>query len=168
MVLFLDTEFTDFHQPALISLGLVSECGRYEFYAERTDYPAAACNVFVRENVLPKLGLTCPAAGGQFPRAELAVSLRSWLERLHALDSGSIVLVLYDFRTDYDLLIDALVGDVPAWIEGNDVSGYIGWIGAGVAEEGANAHHALLDARALRADWQATNKVGTFGDWRAD
>ncbi len=38
MILFLDTEFTDFQQPDLISIGLVSECGSHEFYAERNDF----------------------------------------------------------------------------------------------------------------------------------
>ena len=33
----LDTEFTDFVRPGLISIALVAENGR-EFYAERTDY----------------------------------------------------------------------------------------------------------------------------------
>lgn len=37
MLIFLDTEFTDFARPDLISLALVSEDGR-EFYAERIDY----------------------------------------------------------------------------------------------------------------------------------
>ena len=37
MLVFLDTEFTDFAKPDLISLALVAEDGR-EFYAECTDY----------------------------------------------------------------------------------------------------------------------------------
>ena len=37
MLVFLDTEFTAFVRPDLISLALVSEDGR-EFYAERIDY----------------------------------------------------------------------------------------------------------------------------------
>ena len=36
MLVFLDTEFTKFNSPDLISLALVAEDGR-EFYAERTD-----------------------------------------------------------------------------------------------------------------------------------
>ena len=55
MLVFLDTEFTDFVRPDLISLALVSEDGR-EFYAERTDYRKDECSDFVRETVLPLLG----------------------------------------------------------------------------------------------------------------
>ena len=46
MLVFLDTEFTSFFQPDLISVGLVAEDGR-EFYAERTDYRCDECTVFV-------------------------------------------------------------------------------------------------------------------------
>jgi hypothetical protein len=55
MLVFLDTEFSDFTRPDLISLALVAEDGR-EFYAERTDYTATRCTEFVRETVLPLLG----------------------------------------------------------------------------------------------------------------
>ncbi len=43
MLVFLDTEFTQFHRPDLISIGLVAEDGR-EFYAERTDYNQDDCS----------------------------------------------------------------------------------------------------------------------------
>ena len=50
MIIFLDTEFTDFVRPDLISIGLVIEDGR-EFYAERTDYRPDTCSDSVRESV---------------------------------------------------------------------------------------------------------------------
>ena len=40
MLMFLDTEFTNFVRPDLISLALVAKDGR-EFYAERDDYRRA-------------------------------------------------------------------------------------------------------------------------------
>jgi len=52
MLIFLDTEFTQFDRPDLISIALVGEDGR-EFYAERTDYHRDACSEFVRKEVLP-------------------------------------------------------------------------------------------------------------------
>jgi len=61
MLVFLDTEFTDFVRPDLISLALVSEDGR-EFYAERTDYYTTRCSDFVKETVLPLLGRVPDAA----------------------------------------------------------------------------------------------------------
>lgn len=167
MILFLDTEFTDFIQCELISIGLVSECGRHAFYAERTDFDMRLCNEFVKAAVLPQLGKPLDLPGGRLDAESLKAALVRWLERVHALDSGSIVLVLYDYQTDFDLLADALDGELPSWLEGHNVSGYIGWVGAG-ASGGINSHHALQDARALRKDWQATNKQGSFGEWRAE
>ena len=46
MLVFIDTEFTDFVQIDLISIALVSDDGR-EFYAERTDYCRDDCNDFL-------------------------------------------------------------------------------------------------------------------------
>ncbi|MFC6520885.1 hypothetical protein ACFQAT_15195 [Undibacterium arcticum] len=54
MLIFLDTEFTDFIDIELISIGLVSQDGR-EFYAERNDFDVAKCNNFVRAGILPML-----------------------------------------------------------------------------------------------------------------
>lgn len=48
LVLFLDTGYTDPLNIDLISLGIISEDGRYEFYAERDDYSTLDCNAFVR------------------------------------------------------------------------------------------------------------------------
>ena len=58
MLLFLDTEYTGLGQPdpGLISLALVAEDGRQEFYVELTDtWQRADCNGFVRREVLPRL-----------------------------------------------------------------------------------------------------------------
>mgnify|MGYP003705540817 CR=1 FL=1 len=55
MLIFLDTEFTDFIDTELISIGLVDENGR-EFYAESTQYRQEACSDFVRQVVVPLLG----------------------------------------------------------------------------------------------------------------
>ncbi len=155
MLLFLDTEFTDFHNPELISLGLVSECGRLEFYGERSDFDRHRCNEFVRANVLPKLG-----QGPCFTAGELSAALRTWLDRVHALDAAGVVLVLYDYDTDFALLADALVYNLPAWIDRANISGqvnHIGWALEGL-DEAPTAHHALHDAKALRADWLASRQ----------
>ena len=47
---YLDTEFTKFARPQLISVALVAESGQ-EFYGESTDL--RNCSEFVVENVLP-------------------------------------------------------------------------------------------------------------------
>nr|WP_181375057.1 hypothetical protein [Polaromonas sp. W10N] len=61
MLVFLNTEFTDFARPDLISIALVSEDGQ-EFYAERDDYCHADCSDFVRETVQSLLGRVPGAA----------------------------------------------------------------------------------------------------------
>ena len=77
---------------------------------------------------------------------------------MHALDAAGVVLVLYDYDTDFALLANALVYNLPAWIEGVNISGQVNHIGwARESLEGSpTAHHALHDARALRADWLAS------------
>lgn len=153
MFLFLDTEFTGFHQPELISIGLVSECGRHEFYAERNDFDLAKCNDFVRSTVLPKL-----EKAEAMDQAKLTDTLLAWLDRLRALDAGEMVLVLYDFNTDFELLAHALGGVLPVWLEGTNVANEVNSItwARDDLEGAANAHHALHDARELRVDWLAT------------
>lgn len=53
MQIYTDTEFTDFIDPMLISIGMVADSGE-EFYAE-VPFSDAACSAFVREAVIPLL-----------------------------------------------------------------------------------------------------------------
>lgn len=53
--IFFDTEFTGLRQDTtLISIGLVSECGK-TFYAELTDYNDAQVDEWIREHVIDNL-----------------------------------------------------------------------------------------------------------------
>lgn len=152
MLIFLDTEFTDFVRPDLISIALVAEDGR-EFYAERTDYHRDACSGFVRETVLILLdrvpGATCS-------RAELTLRLRDWFETL-----PEPATIIYDFEGDWLLLADAYLGrhhrQPPANVGDKlHLDNYA--ITHPVFEQALNLtytqdwppHHALADARALR------------------
>lgn len=55
--IFFDTEFTGLHQKTtLISIGLVSECGK-SFYAEFTDYDESQIDDWLQENVVNNLCL---------------------------------------------------------------------------------------------------------------
>ncbi len=161
MILFLDTEFTDFHQPELISIGLVSECGRHEFYAECSELDLTRCSDFVRSAVLPRLGRTGPLPG-LLDRTALGVELQKCLEKVHALDGGRTISVLYDFDTDFDLFRQALEVPLPTWLEGANVAdevNAISWARNGL-EESQDAHHALHDARELRLDWLEAKAKG--------
>lgn len=157
MLIFLDTEFTDFARPGLISLSLVAEDGR-KFYAERTDYHQDACSAFVRETVEPLLGRV-PGAARR--RDELTERLHAWFEQLpeHAT-------IIFDFQGDWQLLVDAILGqayrNLPAYFceplhLGNSS------ITHPIFERAQNdtytqdwpPHHALADAWALMAGYRA-------------
>lgn len=105
MFVFLDTEFTDFAKPELISIGLAA-IGAPDFYAERIDYPRERCTSFVLSEVTPLLGRFPDAACNAF---ELARRLTAWFDLLP--ESATI---LYDFEVDWNLLRAALGGDLHA------------------------------------------------------
>jgi len=61
--LFFDMEFTGLHQnTTLISLGIVSECGK-TFYAELTDYDESQIDEWLRKNVINSLKFYPPLKG---------------------------------------------------------------------------------------------------------
>lgn len=160
MLIFLDTEFTDFVRPDLISIALVSEDGR-EFYAERTDYHRDACSSFVRETVLTLLDRV---PGAVCSRAELTLRLRDWFETL-----SEPATIIYDFEGDWLLLANAYLGryhrQPPANV-GDKLHLDSYTITHPVFEQAQSRihtqdmppHHALADARALMAGYRAWYK----------
>lgn len=156
MLIFLDTEFTRFHQPELISIGLVGEDGR-EFYSARTDYRRDTCSEFVREIVEPLLGRVPGAACG---RQELSKRLHVWFEQL-----SEPATVIFDFDGDWRLLMDA-IGKPPANF-GDRLHLANSSISHPEFERAQNLlytldwppHHALADARALMADYRAWHSL---------
>ena len=157
MLIFLDTEFTDFVRPDLISIALVAEDGR-EFYAERTDYHQDACNDFVRETVLPLLGRV---PGAACTRTELTDRLHEWFEQL-----PEPATIIYDFGSDWLLLVDAILGRAyknPPTNFGEPLHLGNSSITHPIFERAQNniytqewpPHHALADALALMAGYRA-------------
>lgn len=157
MLIFLDTEFTDFVRPDLISLALVSEDG-CEFYVERTDYRQNDCNDFVREFVLPLLGRV---PGAACSRPSLTDRLHEWFEQL-----PEPATIIYDFESDWLLLVDAILGRAyrnPPANFGEPLHLGNSSITHPVFERAQNntytqdwlPHHALADARALMAGYRA-------------
>ena len=158
MLVFLDTEFTDFKSPDLLSLALVSEDGR-EFYCERTDYSLEDCSVFVRETVLPLFGRV---SGAVCTSQQLTQRLRDWFRRL-----PETATLIYDYSGDIDLFIMVASG-CPTMDLGQPVN--IGQkiqldentICDPIFSQGLNftftrewpPHHALADARALMAGYR--------------
>ena len=154
-LLFLDTEFSHLVGVSeLLSLALVSEDGNWEFYVERTDVPLSHCSEFVREVVLPLFGRILGAAGS-------LRDLRSGLGRfLHSLPGR--VQVGCDYAPDFELLRTAVGLPWPPHLSPRRLKLEEWQLEPhwAVAEEdfyrpGRPRHHALEDARALRAGYLA-------------
>ena len=148
MLIFLDTEFTDFNDPDLISIGLVDEAGR-EFYAESTEYRQEACSDFVRQVVIPLLGETKNRVVGNY--FEIAKQLNEWLK--HYTDEITIAI---DYLGDWQLLVKLLTlvpeEELVQNVKGLNIYGDLDimaleyyWLE--VDAFGHKEHHALYDAR---------------------
>ena len=153
MRVYLDTEFTQFTQPQLISIGLVADDGR-EFYAVMKSVSFQQCSAFVRAVVLPIIE-RWPSA--KLDRRELQQSLRQWLnERPEPLE------IVCDFVIDAELLGELIDGDSDSALPAFNIASIIvlstaqcEQIAAGVDRYFTEPrqwprHHALEDARALR------------------
>lgn len=145
MLVFLDTEFTDFLDPMLISIGLAADSGE-EFYAE-VPFTVAACSAFVREAVIPLLN--------QYPHAycpvtDLGMRITAWLKIVKR--NSEDVEICIDYQTDWDLFADALDNRVPPWCKPRHVGRNINELlrYAYHKKNGLPEHHALYDAQAAR------------------
>lgn len=155
--IFFDTEFTELGmEPRLISIGLVSEDGSRELYAELTDtWRPEHCsrNPFVLEAVLPLL----QGGTARMTMPELCLRLGNWIE---------------DFEQPVQLATDSLSWDWPwiqeifyeagTWPENLDSKPLIltqdPVFNLAVEEaftNGLRRHHALDDAKANRLGWIA-------------
>ncbi len=143
MKIFIDTEFTNFIDTGLISIGLVAETGEEAYF--ETDYEASECSEFVRTIVLPLLGLEPNA---YVPKAHLAERLLTWLTIVRP--TGQDVTICFDYTTDWTLLVDAFNYQVPHWVKSRNVDAYINSLlqHEFFVRQGLPDHHALYDARA--------------------
>jgi len=141
--LFVDTEFTGFSDPKLISLGIAADSGE-EFYAE-VEHVVEECSDFVRSTVLPLLN-----SEKKYSLEELRVHLLSWIAEVREL--GPVVLC-YDSEYDRKMLELIFKTDAPSGtVFRNLGSSYVNklkqyeWH----VQHKQPEHHALHDARALR------------------
>lgn len=149
MILFIDTEFSDFINTELLSIGLVDQLDR-TFYAE-VPFEFKECSNFVREAVIPQLG---KIPGAQCTLEELKVRLLEWLSAYK--DDEDPLAVCFDYSGDWTLFCGVLDNEVPGWIRGVNVNGDINH----PREElfwrdhpELKRHHALHDAMALKASF---------------
>lgn len=145
MKIFLDTEFTDFIAPQLISIGLAASNGE-EFYAE-VPYSTELCSTFVKEIVIPLLGknpdVVCTAH-------ELPIRLITWLKLRKS--SNQKLDICFDFQTDWDLFSKALGENVPNWCQprliGREINAMLRYDFH--KKNQLPQHHALNDAKGIR------------------
>lgn len=140
---FIDTEFTDFLDPQLISIGLVAQSGE-EFYAE-LPYEVRECSEFVKAAVLPLLGY---APHAEMTKDDLYLQITNWLRLIRPKDQE--IFICYDYQTDWDLFYDVLDGRVPPWCKRRLVADRINEILRYDYHQknGLPEHHSLNDARA--------------------
>lgn len=143
LLLFFDTEFTDFKDMDLISIGIVSQ-ELHEFYFENAEYHLSWCNEFVKAAVIPKL------QGGEhaLPYAQLKEKLQLWISDL--LEDYVTLVFIFDYSGDWFLLEELLI-DYP---QREKVDGRLDELAAGIElyfmhNRCSNEHHALHDAKAL-------------------
>jgi len=160
--LFLDTEWADLEGRELVSLALVSQDGEAVFYAERDPLPVNPTG-FVKDSVYPLLDRGSVALCD----AEFTGELRKFLCGVQAPH------VLYDYPNDGALLLLAISGfrllpselsDLPApprhlkssLLADAALSAALEEYFLAQPSEATKRHHALVDAKALRAAWVAT------------
>lgn len=102
-IVFMDTEFTSFHNPQLISIGFSASTGE-EFYAE-VPYCLNQCTEFVKSVVLPLLN-----ADLRCSHDDLRVQLMNWLSIIRV---QSILTLCYDSKFDEQLFMHVFNGSPP-------------------------------------------------------
>ncbi|MFL9927157.1 3'-5' exoribonuclease [Herbaspirillum lusitanum] len=153
---FVDTEFTNFVDTHLISIGMAAASGE-EFYAE-VPYPLDNCSEFVREVVIPLLGRVPNAF---CPIDDLYMKITSWLKIIRPHDED--VDICFDYQTDWDLFSVALDGRVPAWCRPCMVSRNINELLRYEFHKKNKLpeHHALYDAQANRYAYRERLSIST-------
>lgn len=153
MLIFIDTEFTNFKNPELISIGLVSNDWQHEFYAE-LPIDESKCSDFVIQTVLPLLG---KKANAKCTPTELTERLACWLAQFSDCDTQ----ICYDSEDDWHLLCQALNGRLPAWLMGWNIQYYLNPMRLNdyFILYGLDRHHALNDAKANRYAFTSSQNI---------
>lgn len=95
-IVFVDTEFTNFDKPDLISIGCAASNNEY-WYSENSEFNRNGSTEWVKENIYPLL------QGGNYemPRQEIAETLWEWFDKFE-----KPVIVMVDYRRDSQLLLE--------------------------------------------------------------
>ncbi len=173
-LIYLDTEFTNFESPQLLSLGMVMTSGE-EFYHEldlslpENAAVPASCSDFVQDTVLSQWGRVpvCIDRAGMAQRttAWMWSHLRKGWRRDNPLASPPLQIV-FDYPDDFELLMQLLKNSgewypvLSPLLQPVEASELMARFGPNLAYDNAFAalrlrglerHHALADALALRS-----------------
>lgn len=179
----IDTEFTDFINRDLISIGAAADNGD-TFYGENSEFLRPWASTWVQENIYPLLDLEKFG----MRRLELSARLWSWIEELPC----DFVIITVDYAGDFELLHDLFQEDKhPKMLEwqnlkvtiyktcdehikalggsGDDYDNLVRKVCANFdlsfmdyfIRTKETQHHALSDAKANREAWTAL--VNNFG-----
>jgi hypothetical protein len=163
--LFVDTEFTDFKNTELMSIGIVSEDGEHEFYRE-VQHIADFRSDFVNQVIVPLMDR-------DFKHSDIvALDLKEWIDALPYSDVTFIV----DYVGDYTLMDELFKKQRPQkkmyaqmlnqgflhMLHSRGIHSQPG-LGKGYAAlvneipnyflQDPRQHHALVDAKANRHGW---------------
>lgn len=160
MRVFFDTEFSAFRDGRLLSVGLVAEDGRERYVELPGDGLNRDVSDFVRSHVLRQFGAVADSEAGTL--AGLGERVARFLEEL-----GQPVKMCFDYKLDRQFLEQAL-RLTAAWStlqksstfvdvagQANSEVAKVAALASYKASEPLREHHALADARALRAAWLA-------------
>lgn len=177
ILIFYDTEFTDLaHDADLLSIGLVAADNADELYIEIADAKAWSCSEFVKSEVIPFFGRHNPEI---LTRDQAAVRIESWLDQQRGGNRQRQIHLVADSFWDWRLLI-GLYTHPPgpsSWARKCNVIGRFllsvlphpetdenGGDRFAAATESylrttGERHHALVDARAMKAGWHAAMNI---------
>jgi hypothetical protein len=97
MLIFLDTEFSDFTDMELLSIGMITCDGKHQLYLQRNDYNYGLCSTFVKTDIIPLMDKIGNHIVGY---CELQYRVKTWLKTL-PYDEVEIVV---DYPGDWMLL----------------------------------------------------------------
>ena len=159
LTIYIDTEFTSFFDPRLISIGAVTDHDE-SFYGIVDDFPKSACTHFVHDNVLPLLD--AQPANARLGLNALARRFCEWLhERLNSEHGSPPLLLMVDDESDRELTQQLL--EKGGWVHGPETWVHFSLHPMGLQEKALERfnqwfddhperrmHNALDDAEAYR------------------
>lgn len=173
VMVFYDCEFTDISSASsLLSIGLVAADSDAELYIEIADVDVSVSSDFVKKTVLPLFGRHTPEI---LTRVAAAVRIETWLDTLRDGDRQRQIQMIADSSFDWDhflVLFPVRSSLESAWaaefnLVGRVAQHLLDLTGPDRTFESALAmyhrqhgeqHHALVDARALKAGWMAAKR----------